>query len=113
MPAPKHSRKWTKPFLSPVLVAGLVALALFVVGPQAGSLDDDGDGNPDVPVVVMASSSVAQVSHATQLNERSLNASDVVAATPIGIHSDRVKRGYSDARRYGRSALPSLCPLRC
>ena len=30
----------------------LMALALFVIGPQAGSLDDDGDGAPDVPIVV-------------------------------------------------------------
>jgi len=35
-----------------LVVAGLIALALFVVGPQRGSVDDDLDGNPDIPVVV-------------------------------------------------------------
>jgi len=35
--------------------AGIVALAitLFFLGPQLGSLDIDGDGTPDVPIVVM------------------------------------------------------------
>lgn len=35
-----------------ILLIGLAALTLFVVGPLAGSVDDDGDGSPDIPVVV-------------------------------------------------------------
>jgi hypothetical protein len=35
-----------------VLLMGLATLTLFVVGPLAGSIDDDGDGSPDIPVVV-------------------------------------------------------------
>jgi hypothetical protein len=31
----------------------LCAITLFFVGPQLGSLDTDGDGIPDVPVVLM------------------------------------------------------------
>lgn len=34
------------------LLIGLATLTLFVVGPLAGSVDDDGDGSPDIPVVV-------------------------------------------------------------
>jgi len=35
-----------------ILLIGLTALTLFVVGPLAGSIDDDEDGSPDIPVVV-------------------------------------------------------------
>lgn len=35
-----------------MLFIGLAAVTLFVVGPLAGSVDDDGDGSPDIPVVV-------------------------------------------------------------
>lgn len=31
----------------------LIAITLFVLGPQLGALDIDGDGVPDVPVVVV------------------------------------------------------------
>jgi hypothetical protein len=30
----------------------LVAITLFVLGPQFGALDTDGDGVPDVPIIV-------------------------------------------------------------
>lgn len=30
----------------------LIAVALFVLGPQLGGLDTDGDGVPDVPIIV-------------------------------------------------------------
>ena len=44
----------------PVFFLGLVAIAMFALGPQAGSLDDDGDGSPDVPIVVMATGSLTE-----------------------------------------------------
>jgi hypothetical protein len=35
-----------------ILLIGLAAMTLFAVGPLAGSFDNDGDGAPDIPVVV-------------------------------------------------------------
>jgi hypothetical protein len=35
-----------------MLLIGIATLTLFAVGPLAGSVDDDGDGSPDIPVVV-------------------------------------------------------------
>jgi len=35
----------------------LVAIALFCTGPQSGSLDADRDGTPEVPIIVLSSSS--------------------------------------------------------
>lgn len=67
MRAPRRSRK---PFLSLFLLVEIIVLTLFVVGPQAGSLDDDGDGNPDVPVVVSSSRGVEDVARAPRCNER-------------------------------------------
>jgi len=44
----------------PFFFLGLIAVVVFVLGPQAGSLDDNGDGAPDVPIVVMTSGSVSR-----------------------------------------------------
>lgn len=35
----------------------LIAMTLFFLGPQLGSIDIDGDGVPDVPVIVLEGSS--------------------------------------------------------
>ena len=45
-----------------VLLIRTIALALFVLGPLVGSVDVDGDGTPDVPVVLVARSAVKDVS---------------------------------------------------
>jgi hypothetical protein len=46
MSTPRHSRNPSSRVLCPVSLAELLAIALFVVGPQAGSIDDDGYRNP-------------------------------------------------------------------
>ena len=45
-----------------MLLVGVAALTLFVVGPLAGSVDNDGDGCPDIPVVVSDSVFFADLS---------------------------------------------------
>ena len=102
------------PFLiRSLLLAWLAALALFVVGPLAGSIDDDGDGNPDVPVVVSALTLVGEVSHVTDVSLGPQNVPEV-AGVLIGIHthySEDVNSGFASFG--GRSVLLSSCLLRC
>jgi hypothetical protein len=62
-----------------ILFAEIAAVALFVLGPQAGSLDDDEDGTPDVPMVVADSALSEDVSRAVGGN---LN-SDIVIDLPL------------------------------
>jgi len=38
----------------------LLALVVFLVGPSGGSIDDDSDGQPDIPVVVTTSPAVEE-----------------------------------------------------
>lgn len=73
-----------------LLLGAIVALALFVVGPQAGSFDDDGDGSPDIPVVVSSCSladdvaspaNVNQPWHVDDLVATSINAASVIGAS--------------------------------
>jgi hypothetical protein len=47
------------------LVAELMSLTLFLVGPCAGSIDSNDDGIPDVPIVVTACGPIARVPRAT------------------------------------------------
>ena len=97
-----------------ILLAGAVALALFVIGPQAGSVDDDGDGNPDIPVVVSCCTLGADLSSATRGNQQSRKIHEVTLSTSLGIHSRSVavaKPEFLSAA--ARSVLHSSCPLRC
>jgi hypothetical protein len=100
--------------LRSLLFVGLMALTLFVVGPQAGSVDDDGDGNPDIPVVVSSPSVVGEVSFAKRVIQRSPNISAVVASVCIGILTPCSGAAKSDfVSLDGRSVLHASCPLRC
>lgn len=49
--------------VSASLIGEIVFLVLFLVGPAGASLDSDADGIPDIPVVVTASSPLAEISH--------------------------------------------------
>ena len=53
----------------PVLVFGFLTMALFLMGPQMGSVDVDGDGFPEVPVAVSTTTQVTEPLRA-QIDER-------------------------------------------
>ena len=49
---------------------------MFVVGPLAGSIDDDGDGSPDIPVVVSDPVVFTALSADSSVDQRSGNIRD-------------------------------------
>ena len=54
----QYSQNPVSPVMRLVVVLGLLAITLFVAGPQLGSLDADQDGFPEVPVVVGCASPI-------------------------------------------------------
>jgi len=116
MSTPRHSRNRIQAFLRPFLFAELVAVALFVVGPQAGSFDDDGDGIPDIPVVVSGTTFVGDVSAAAGASQRPQELHHVVASAIIRMHTRHVGKSDSVSDRAaldGRSVLRGSSLLRC
>jgi len=116
MSTPRHSRHRIHAFLRLLLFAELVAVVLFVIGPQAGSFDDDGDGSPDIPVVVSGTSFVRDVSGAASARERSLQCRQVVGAAIIRMRTCPIRESDSVsgcACFDGRSVLRGSSQLRC
>lgn len=114
----KHTRRnFHLPFpllARAIVLVGVVALALFVIGPQAGSVDDDGDGNPDIPVVVSGCALAADLSSATRANQRSRNIHDVRLSRSLGISPRSVEVAKPEfSSPADRSVLRSSCSLRC
>jgi hypothetical protein len=66
-----------------VLLMGLATLTLFVVGPLAGSIDDDGDGSPDIPVVVSDPVVFTDLSADRGVDQRSVNIHDGAPSRPL------------------------------
>ncbi len=100
--------------LRSLLFVGLVALTLFVVGPQAGSVDDDGDGNPDIPVVVSSPSFVDEGAFATRASQRSANISAVITPLCIGVPTACIGTAKPDFVSPDElSLLHASPPLRC
>ena len=100
---------WSYPRL--VFLSVLLAVTLFVAGPQMGSVDDDQDGVPDVAVVVSApkASDVCRNFHGIQDGTQ---ASTAVANNQV--HSVQLG-GFesSTAPHNGGSVLQIVCVLRC
>jgi len=97
-----------------LLLVGIVALTLFVVGPQAGSLDDDGDGSPDIPIVVSDATLAADASQTADVDQRSQNVRGVHKTIQNGIQPRHIGICKSNfASLHGRSVLRSSCLLRC
>jgi hypothetical protein len=93
------------------ILLGIVAVLLFSVGPQLGSLDTDGDGYPETPVVISISTPVARPSSFVSTTK----SSRIRAASML---ADIVNRSYYTERDEsgppaGRAALRSFCLLRC
>ena len=94
-----------------VAILGIAAVSLFFLGPQMGSVDTDGDGYPDTPVVALGSIPVARPSGFVSSNQPS-------RIRPAGVLADFVKGSYHGERDdpgspAGRTALKSFCLLRC
>jgi hypothetical protein len=90
----------------------LFAVVLFFLGPQLGSLDIDGDGIPDVPIVVMHGSNCQSVQAPKSDRQGRIF---VVTASPclrmVRTNLGLIKRGvvvYPPGSR-----LDSVPPLRC
>jgi hypothetical protein len=89
-----------------------LAVTLFFLGPQLGSLDVDGDGVPDVPVMVMHGNNDQNV-QATQCDRQARIVFAIAAlftqltCRDLGLMKLRVS---ADLRTEG---LHSITPLRC
>jgi len=95
----------------PIVVLGIVALSVFCLGPQLGSLDTDGDGYPDTPVAMSISIPVARSSSFVSNNQPSRIRAAIVLADLV-IRSYYGERDESNPLA-GRAALKSFCLLRC
>jgi hypothetical protein len=64
----------------------LFSITLLLMGPQLGGLDADGDGCPEVPIIVMKGSAAATFAHALDTDPRTtiiaVTASLVAALVP-------------------------------
>ena len=94
-----------------LILLGIVPVLLFFLGPLMGSLDTDGDGYPETPLVislpvpVAPSSSFVSENQASRIHTANLLA-DVVIPPYFGERDD-------SASPAGRAALQSFCLLRC
>jgi hypothetical protein len=105
-----HSKRASR---RPTLLVGLIALSLFVGGPQMGSLDADGDGIPEIPVALATTNTVGLTTFKCEAALRQ-PIRDIANAVAI-----LTQTHASDPEEYmipftaGRSALPFFCLLRC
>lgn len=63
----KYSRNCPRFLVRCSAVSEILFLILFLVGPSGASVDSDGDGVPDVPLVVSASSPLSEISRGISL----------------------------------------------
>jgi hypothetical protein len=91
----------------------MAALTLFVLGPQAGSFDDDGDGSPDIPVVVSDPLPVIDLSEAVRGPERSSEMQPMTYSCRLGIPTCIEIAGLEFSILEDGCALRSCSPLRC
>jgi hypothetical protein len=98
-----------------ILSIGIIALVSFVVGPQSGSIDDDRDGNPDIPIVVMSARAAKDLSSAAAIGHLFRAALDSPASGFVGDGTCHV----GDSNRSETNCLENCwilrfsCLLRC
>ena len=96
-----------------MLLIGVAAIALFVVGPQGGSVDDDADGSPDIPIVVTNPVDVADVSARVRAAERRYDIDrPSLSRRAFSTRDVEIPESNSPALNEG-SVLYSWCSLRC
>lgn len=101
-------------FRCPLLLVLLGAIALFVAGPQMGSFDDDNDGSPDIPVVVVMQGRISDLPRCISKNQQHQKFHNSAVPAFVGLQSRH--SGIDDpvfASHDGRSTLQSFCLLRC
>src|SRR5579864_3136914 len=97
-----------------LLVLGLLFLSLFVLGPQMGSIDADGDGYPETAIVVASSSPTVKAPSSARKNLPLQEIYNSLGLAVITIQQYHFKINEPDfASQVGRSALQSFCLLRC
>ena len=94
-----------------ILVLGIVAVLLFCLGPQMGSVDTDGDGCPDTPVAISSSTPVVRPSSFVSAGQPSHRIRGAMVLALV-LHSYYVENDDSGSPA-GRAALRSFCLLRC
>jgi hypothetical protein len=105
----RSSNSRTSRSLIPVL--GVVAVSLFFLGPQMGSLDTDGDGCPDTPVVISSLTPVVRPSNFASAAQAPDKIQGAMVLAHV-LHSYYVENDGSGSPA-GRAALRSFCLLRC
>ena len=114
MATPRCSQNCPRVYVRASILGELLCLILFLVGPLGASIDCDGDGIPDVPVVVIASTPLAEISQTRLINVASMTAHDApvvmharLRSYPSGSCICRVNRLTRHLEIY------SVCVLRC
>ena len=97
----------------------LVSILHFYAGPQFGSLDADGDGTPEVPIIVLSSSSGvvtaqvrAQAPNVSKDHRRSI-LSHIRSLLPVVLPNQYPKVERQPNSLLGHPTLLSLGLLRC
>jgi hypothetical protein len=97
-----------------VMILGLMAILVFAVGPQLGSVDADEDGYPEVPVVVASTNPAAGLSSSTRRGPRPQSVHSAVALRLMAVQPYQFGIDESEFPLHsGRSAQQSFCVLRC
>jgi hypothetical protein len=103
-----HSKRVSR---RPTLLVGLIALSLFVGGPQLGWVDADGDGIPEIPIA-LATTNTVRLTTLTCALRHPIRA--IVNPAAILTQSQAFDpEEYMIPFTAGRSALPFFCLLRC
>jgi len=87
----------------------IVGIALFCIGPQLGSLDADRDGTPEVPVIILGSSSGVTLARDSSDNQRPLMVARISSRLPNQF--ENVEKQFNPL--LGPSTLLSFSLLRC
>lgn len=90
----------------------LFAIILFFLGPQFGSLDTDGDGVPDVPVMVVHRSARQEVQLAQSNNQTKVGLAGASPFVGLTCHDMVLVEERTLVEPRG-SKLDSVVPLRC
>jgi len=91
----------------------LAAIATFVVGPQLGSVDADGDGFPEVLVVVASTSPCTRVSRSPLAGSRPQSIDHTVALMPMGVQPHPLEIDQSELLLHSNGSVPKSLVLRC
>ena len=96
------------------VVSELLVLILFLVGPSGASVDSDGDGIPDIPIVVSASSPISEISKTRGISLCSVFAQPAAAVRRVKMPSDPSNTHVFQPHRVSfHLGLQFLCLLRC